>query len=517
MGDPATRRLVQGLDHVAVLGLGAGGTLFFWNRGAEQLLGHSTAAVLGRDPVQVLAAEEDRARLRELLGGGARTPVSGICQLLHRDGSRVPVLLHHEQVHGDDDRPAETYTFATPLRAETGDRAHLQLLQTQKLESLAVLAGGIAHDFNNLLLGVVGNADLMLLELSEDHPAHEPAEQIAQAGLRAADLCRQLLAFSGKGQVLSDEVDLTDLVQSLAPLLHMSLGGSRLHLDLATALPPVTGDPEQLRQVIVNLVTNAAEALTDDPGAITIRTRSHDAAADPLANPVTGAPLPEGTYAMVEVADTGCGIAPEHLERVFEPFFTTKFLGRGLGLAAAQGIVRAHHGTVRVASAPGNGATFTVLLPAVGVRGAPLAGTDQQPAAATEQAPDVETGQRRILVVDDEEHVRRVASQLLQADGYAVTAVTDGEAAIELLENDPRACDLVLLDMTMPGFDGLEVLRAIRRLRRDLPVLLSSGYGRERVRHVLAEDDACAFIQKPYRRRELLGSTGAMLGLRGQG
>ncbi len=517
MTDPGTRRLVQGLDHVAVFGIGAGGTLFFWNRGAEHLLGHATAMVLGRDPARVLAAEEDRARLRELLPDGTSNASSGVCRLLHRDGSRIPVLLHHEQVTGDQDRPAETYVFATPLRAEAGSQASLQLLQTQKLESLAVLAGGIAHDFNNLLLGVVGNADLMLLELPEGHPAREPAEQIAQAGLRAADLCRQLLAFSGKGRLLSEPMDLSDLVQGLAPLLHMSLGGSRLRLDLAPGLPPVNGDPEQLRQVVVNLVTNAAEALGDTPGAITVTTHTHDATRDVLTNPATGARLPAGTYVAVEIEDSGVGIVPEHLERVFEPFFTTKFLGRGLGLAAAQGIVRAHHGTIRVASVPGAGATFTILLPAVGVREMPRSGADPDadPDAAGAAAPaaaPLATEERRILVVDDEEHVRRVASQLLAAEGYVVEVATDGEGALDRLESDPRCCDLVLLDMTMPGLDGLEVLAAIRRLQPDLPVLLSSGYGRERVRHVLQEDPACGFIQKPYRQRELLGNAAALLG-----
>jgi len=509
LGDPATRRLVQGLDHLAVCGIGAGGTVFFWNRGAESLLGHSSTEVLGRDPVRVLAAEEDRGRLRELLGNGTTLPQAGICHLRHRDGSRLPVLLHHEQVSAqDEDRPREIYTFLNPLRAEAGAGEHLQLLQTQKLESLAVLAGGIAHDFNNLLLGVVGNADLVLLELPPEHPARDAAEQIAQAGLRASDLCRQLLSFSGKGNVLTDAVDLSALVQSVAPLLHMSLGGSRLRLELAPDLPTVDGDREQLRQVLVNLVTNAAEALADHPGQITVRTRTHDARREPVANPITGAPLPVGTYVVCEVSDTGCGIAPEHLERVFEPFFTTKFLGRGLGLAAVQGIVRAHHGTVRVASAPDAGATFTVLLPAAGVRravGPRQRARSKEPAAAA--APD----QQRILVVDDEQHVRKVASQLLRAGGYAVTTATDGEEAVERLEADPGGFDLVLLDMTMPGFDGLEVLEVIRRLRPDLPVLLSSGYGRERVRHVLNEDPACSFIQKPYRRRELLASAAAML------
>ena len=383
-----------------------------------------------------------------------------------------------------------------------------QLLRARKLESLGVLAAGIAHDFNNLLLGVVGNADLVLMELPSDHSVRDSVEQIAQAGLRAADLCRQLLAFSGKGKVLVEPLELTRLVQDLAPLMHMSLGGAGLRLDLADSLPVVEADATQIRQVVMNLVTNATEAQEDKPGMITLRTRLHDAVHEPLSDPVTGRALPAGSYAVIEVEDDGVGMPQDQQSRIFEPFFTTKFMGRGLGLAAVQGIVRAHHGAVTVKSQPLSGSTFAIYLPVVGVRSA-LA-----PATAATVPPRRKPAPRKvkhILVVDDEKHVLQVAGQLLTAAGFEVSRAEDGANALHILARDPAAVDLVLLDMTMPGLDGLEVLERIRRLRTDLPVLLSSGYGREQVGDVLSADPACGFIQKPYRGQELLESTNAML------
>ena len=497
LADPGFHTLIQDVPHVAVFAYECGGSLSFWNRGAERIFGHGATSALDLDPTS-------------LLGIDLATANSGVHELRHRDGHsvRVLLLLESEERRG---RPAAVHAVAIPLNGIGSDSVRLdgQLIRAQKLESLGVLAGGIAHDFNNLLLGVVGNADLVLMELDADHPARDAVEQIAQAGLRAADLCRQLLAFSGKGKMIEEPLDLSRLVQELAPLIHMSLGGSRLQLELAADLPVVEADATQIRQIVMNLVTNAAEALLDKPGRIAIRTLRHDASNMPLTDAVTGRALPAGEYVCLAVEDDGVGMAREQRERIFEPFFTTKFMGRGLGLAAAQGIVRAHHGTITVHSEPDGGSTFAVYLPVVGLRSAhapqPLADTDAR------SAPSADRSAKHVLVVDDEKHVREVAGHLLSAAGYEVSRAEDGMDALAILARDPTAVDLVLLDMTMPGLDGLEVLERIRRVRPDLPVLLSSGYSRDKVGDVLSTDLACGFIQKPYRRGELIGVTASML------
>jgi signal transduction histidine kinase len=493
LGDPAVREVVKNLGHLAVFGYNAAGAIIFWNRGCERLLGHAAVDVMEQQLATVL--------------GTTPTRQADVVDLRHRNGAALPVLLHHVAPSAGGD----AFAVVTPLAGSVSGPAGLdeQILRSQKLESLGVLAGGIAHDFNNLLLGVVGNADLVLMELDADHPARPSVEQIAQAGLRAADLCRQLLAFSGKGQVLVEPMDLSRLVQDLAPLMHMSLGGARLQLDLADGLPDVEADSTQVRQVVMNLVTNAAEAQEEKPGLIRIRTFRHDAERTSLEDPVTGQALPTGTYVGLEIRDDGVGMPPDQQERIFEPFFTTKFMGRGLGLAAVQGIVRAHHGAITVTSSPDSGSAFAVYLPTAGLRSA-LAMSRPAAAAAAQPAP-AERSTHHVLVVDDEQHVRNVASQLLEAAGYVVTCVEDGDLALEVLHRDLSAFDLVLLDMTMPRVGGLEVLEQLRQFRPDLPVLLSSGYGPEKVGDVLNADPACGFIQKPYRREDLLDHAEAML------
>ena len=507
LADPAVREALHGLVHVALALLDRDGCIISWNRGCEALTGRPGGDVMLAPALDILAPADQTEPLAGLLPPRVTGAANGLVSIRGADHAPVPVLVTCQPVrHGaGDDRPVHALQL-TPLAPPAAAQTE-QLLRAEKLDSLGVLAGGMAHDFNNLLLGVVGNADLLLMELPADSPLREHAEQIAQSGLRASDLCNQLLAFSGRGKVLAESTDVSALAQSLAPLLVTSLGGARLHLDLARGLPAVDADVAQIRQVVLNLAANAVEALDGRPGAITVRTRLHDGRDEPLVDASTGRPLPAGNYVALEIQDDGPGIAPDHMERIFEPFYTTKFLGRGLGLAAVQGIVKAHHGTIVVASRPGHGATFTVCLPSAGVRTAEAwAGDDDTPVAvATRRTTS------RIMVVDDEEPVRRVAHHLLARAGFDVCDAVDGLDALEQLDGDPDGVDLVLLDMSMPGLDGLEVLNRIRRRRLDLPVLLSSGYGRDRVGDVLDRDPACGFIQKPYRRDDLIERAAVML------
>ncbi len=381
-----------------------------------------------------------------------------------------------------------------------------EIRNVEKLESLARLASGTAHDFNNLLLAVIGQAEMALMDLAPDHPSRDALGEIVKVGFRAADLCKQLLAYCGKGDIQLAPLDLSALVRDLVPLLETSLGGPKLVLKLAEDLPPAAGDATQLRQLVLDLVTNAADAMRGREGRVEVSTGVHERACGELRDVVTGGDLPAGCYVRLEVRDTGCGVPGDQVARIFDPFFTTKVPGRGLGLAAVVGVVRSHRGALSATSAVGEGTTVRVDLPVA-------TATDSADFAAARPDGGGEASRRtaHILVVDDEESVRRVSARMLTTAGYRVTTSADGYLALELFGSDPGSFDLVLLDMTMPGISGLEALERIRQYRPALPVLLTSGFNESEVGDVLAQDRACRFIQKPYSALALQQQVAGML------
>ncbi len=370
-----------------------------------------------------------------------------------------------------------------------------QVRHTQKLESLGVLAGGIAHDFNNLLTGILGNADMALLELNERDPASESVRAIRDAAERAADLSRQMLAYSGKGRFVIEPIDLNDVINEMSHLLEASLSKSAVvRFDLAGNLPLITGDATQIRQIIMNLMTNASDAIGDHNGVITLRTHATECDRFDLSQGYVGEELPEGTYVCIEVEDSGAGMDEETVSRIFDPFFTTKFTGRGLGLAAVLGIVRAHKGTISVESSPGAGTTFRVLVPI---------STDEDAVAAVQEAAkesrsawNAEAG--TVLLVDDEPTVRRVTQKMLERAGFDVVTASDGLKALEAYRKHAENIVCVLLDLTMPNMGGEETFRELRKLNPDLRIILSSGYGEKEITSRFVGEGLAGFIQKPY-------------------
>ena len=406
----------------------------------------------------------------------------------------------------------EAESFFSRLRAESERRRlETRVLHAQKLESLGVLAGGIAHDFNNLLMGVLGNADLALLELSPVAPARENVENIRTAAQRASELTKQMLAYSGKGHFVVQAVDLNEVVEEMAHLLEVTTSKKAvLKYNFADNLPAVEADTTQLRQIIMNLITNASEAIGDKSGVISISTGAMECDSAYLATSYDagigagGEQIPEAVYAYIEVADTGCGMDRETLERVFDPFYTTKFTGRGLGLAAVLGIVRGHRGAVKVYSEPGRGTTFKVLLPAL-----------DQPAVRGTGVRAVELtwrGRGAVLLVDDEETVRAVGRQMLEAAGFEVVTAADGREGVERFREAPDDIVCVVLDLTMPHMDGEEAFRELRRIRPDVRVLLSSGYNEQEIANRFAGKGLAGFIQKPYQLANLIEALKAVLG-----
>ncbi len=377
------------------------------------------------------------------------------------------------------------------LAEEERRNLEAQVQHSQKLESLGILAGGIAHDFNNILSAVLGNADLALHDLPSRSPVRPLLYDIMKASKRAADLTGQMLAYSGKGHFVIEDIDINALVLDISSLLESATSKKvTLSYGLASELPAVRADATQLRQIVMNLVRNASEAVGIQGGLVGVKTHvtQYDLGGPDVAFP-GGEPV-EGRYVVIEVSDTGCGMDDETKARVFDPFFTTKKTGSGLGLAAVQGIVRGHKGAILVESDPGKGTTFKVLLPA-------LDHSAEVVAAGTKGKHNWRcTG--TILVADDEEAVRLVATQMLKRFGFSVQTASDGAEAVALFRDHHEEIDCVLLDLKMPVMDGEEALGELRRIRSDVPVILSSGYGEQESTVRFSEMGLSGFLQKPY-------------------
>jgi len=372
---------------------------------------------------------------------------------------------------------------------EERQRLIRRVRRSEKLESLGALAGGIAHDFNNLLVAIMGNVDLVLMDTSPSEPAYEPLDQSVKASERATELCRQLLAYAGQGPYEHAVVDLSSVVRDITSLLRVTVPkGTVLHYDLAPEELPVTADTAQLRRVVLNLFANAGDALGLRRGQITVRTYAALDASWYRDDGLFYLDPPDGPVAVIEVEDTGEGIATDNLERIFDPVFTTRGTGRGLGLASVLGIVRGHGGAVHVRSELGGGTRFTLVFPLV---------DDPIDSIPVPPVPDIGRRSGTVLVVDDEPSVKRAAVALVRRLGYDTVDASDGPSALTAFDRVDQEFTCVLLDITMPGMSGIEVLKEIRERGHDVPVLLSSGYVLSPI-EVLAEHGPARFLPKPY-------------------
>jgi len=372
-----------------------------------------------------------------------------------------------------------------------------KMLHSQKLESLGVLVGGIAHDFNNLLTGILGNADLARSEMSPLAPSRASLEGIENAARRAADLCRQLLAYSGRGRFLVEPISLQELVEQMGHLLTVSISKRVvLKYHFTKGLPTMDGDPTQIRQAIMNLIVNASEAIGERSGVISVTVGLAYCDVEYFKGCFGTDNLMPGDYVYLEVADTGQGIGANDISRIFDPFFSTKFTGRGLGLPAVLGIVRGHRGAIKVYSETGKGTTFKLLFP-VGEKCAQKPG--KRPATP---AGDKLSG--RILLADDEETIRSLGRRLLQAAGFEVILAADGREAIDKFAANMDSITLVLLDLTMPHFDGEGCFRELRKLKPGVKVILCSGYNEQDIVNRFSGKGLAGFVQKPYTSGELL-------------
>ncbi|MDQ1469437.1 MAG: two-component system, cell cycle sensor histidine kinase and response regulator CckA [Bryobacterales bacterium] len=409
------------------------------------------------------------------------------------------------------ERPSFFSVWASPLTAVEGDINGVVMMavdtserkafearvrQAQKLESIGVLAGGIAHDFNNILTGIMGNASLLQEGFSLNHPDRVLVEQIIAASHRVGGLTRQLLAYAGKGKFVVERIGISRLVEDTTELIASSIPKSvRLRLQLSEDLPAIAGDASQIQQIVMNLVINGAEAISG-PGFVLVKTRTLDVDEQFLKECAGAAHIEPGRCVALEVTDSGSGMDQETIAKIFDPFFTTKFTGRGLGLAAVQGIVRSHNGALRVISAPAYGTTFQVFFPPA------AAVVTVQPKTSAGELP-IPRGSGTVLVIDDEATVRDTATRALRWMGYDVMLAASGDEGLASLQAHPNDVKVVLLDLTMPGLSGSETFRLLRKFNPRLPVILSSGFNEAEAAGMLRNHGLASFLQKPYTLQQL--------------
>lgn len=475
-------------------------------------------AELNRQMMNQFAHPDDRdIRLHEALLDSGDGEAAIEKRYVTKDGRIVHMLLKGTLIRNAAGEPYEilvVFFDMTAQREAEAQRLELErtMLEVQRLESLGALAGGVAHDFNNLLAGILGNTNLALLDTPRHSSVRLCLEQIESAVQRAAELTRQMLAYAGRGRVMLETIDVNEALNVNRTLLHTITPSTvpiRYHFEKESLM--VRFDRSQLIQIIVALVRNAAEAIGDQTGQITITTGERTVDATDLPLHTLGADMQAGRYTFIEVCDTGCGIDRQTMARLFEPFFTTKPGRRGLGLAATLGILRSHGSAIQVESAPGQGSVFRVFIPVekLDVESSPSAPT--LPPSFEPAQPSSQDSQRIVLVIDDEQSVRSVAARMIERLGYKTLQAPDGNTGVELFNAYAELIACVLLDVSMPVMSGAQVLQMIRAIRPDTPIILMSGYAGEELAERYGQLQPSGFLPKPFDTADLNACLDAVL------
>ncbi len=492
------------------------GKMIWVSAACEKHLGYRRSELLGQPLEMLYRHPEDRVEFLKALEASGGSLQQYEIQMLHKDGSAIPAEVDAQyflDLEGQVAGIEGTVRNISGRKNAEMERQQLtrQFQQAQKMESIGVLAGGIAHDFNNLLVAIMGNAELAMMEIPKGNPLREHLQHIFHASQRGADLVHQMLAYSGQGRFSMGNHNLNVCIRDVSELLGSAIN-KKAHVSFALQedLPDTYADKNQLTQLLMNLITNASDALGGDAGEIRVRTGVKSLAATDFQRMYAAADLPSGDYVFVEVRDTGCGMDKATQGRIFDPFFTTKETGTGLGLAALLGIVTGHQGTLELISEPDHGTCFTVYFPVS--------------EAASEKSEMEETAsfklntslQGTVLVVDDEPGVLTVVQKLLQREGLKVLTAMDGEHGVAVFSEHADSIALVILDLTMPRMDGEQAFHAIRAMNDSVPILLSSGFSESQAAERMKKLGLAGFISKPYRRKNLLAEV-VRWGLLGKG
>jgi len=469
------------------------GQILYINPAGRKMVGLTRDAVLDTMSFADFHDSETCQRLAEDII--PKTIEQGIYEeqfdFIDRDGNTIPTACTIMSLPNEQGLPDRTAVIARDLRDEIA--LQRQVEHGQRLESLGVLAGGIAHDFNNILTAILGNAALAELKVDQPQETSKYLHSIVKSSERAAVLCKQMLAYSGKGKFIVKPLNLSNMVEDITKLLKVSIARNvTINIKLAEQLPAVDIDEAQIQQVIMNLVINASDAIGDSDGTITIETGVMHTDHSSWRTSFMQDDLPQGHYVFLEVTDDGCGMDDKVLQHIFDPFFTTKFTGRGLGLSAVLGIIRGHQGTLKVDSKPGFGTSFRMLLPI------------SQQAAMTDELStngDEKTWRSNgtILIIDDEDAILEIASIMIEEIGLKAMTAKDGIKGVETYRKHQSEIIAVLLDMTMPKMDGQECFRQLHEINKEVIVILSSGYNEQDAISNFTHQGLAGFIQKPYR------------------
>jgi PAS domain S-box-containing protein len=477
------------------------GNYTYVNQAFCDMIGYSEQELLAMTVFDVTSDSQDKATFSKSKGSGEGTPIHVV--LKRKNGNDFLAEVVGKNIEfGNVQYVLGVIRDITDREKAVEEKLYLdrQMQHAQKLESLGVLAGGIAHDFNNLLTAIMGNASMAQDELSPSSPVRSRIDEIEKATKRAADLSRQMLAYSGRGHFIIQSINPRELIEEITHLLEVSVSKKvQLKFNFSDNTPDFRGDVSQISQIVMNLITNASKSIGDERGMISLSTGVMDCSRTYLdsVNLTLRAglrePLAAGRYTFFEVSDTGCGMDAETIDRIFDPFYTTKFTGRGLGMSAVLGIIHGHHGALNVYSEVGRGTTFRVLFPV----------EEEAPFAHSNPDESGDEGRRwkgkgTILVVDDEESIRFIVKEMLINLGFDVLLAVDGRDGVNVFTEHQSEIACTLLDLTMPNMDGQEAFGEIRKVDPEALVLLCSGYGEQEATLSFSGRGLSGFISKPF-------------------
>ncbi|MDX8406340.1 MAG: response regulator [Mariprofundus sp.] len=484
------------------IGVHRDGRWIYCNPATARLLhADGPEAVIGTSVFEYVATE-DHARIHErieqMFRRGRPAPTTEV-QMRSCNGTSFTARIQSCPVTLDGE-PAILVTAENDSEREQQNQEHTGLKapleHAQRLESLGVLAGGIAHDFNNLLTAIMGNAELARIKVTETSAAGPHIDQIINTCDHAAELCKQMLAYAGKGTYALEVLNISDMIMSMGKLIRASVSDTiSMKIKLDPDLPGVEGDLAQIQQLVLNFIINSADAIGSGSGEIKLSSGVRQLQRHQLDQLYNGTGLPEGEYVVIEVRDNGCGMDKDMQTKIFDPFFTTKEMGSGLGLSAVLGIVRGHHGAIQLFSAPDKGTAFRVYLPST-------ARAVQEQAITTMEV-EAWRGEGAVLVVDDDLRVRTVAACFIEAMDFQVLTADDGKEGVEKFEQHHDNLVAVVMDMTMPVMGGAEAIQAMRRIDSDVPIILVSGYSEVEAGRLITGDRPDAFLQKPFKAKRL--------------
>jgi PAS domain S-box-containing protein len=495
------RNVMENVDAVAVQGYGFDGTTQYWNKASEKLYGYTRQEAIGRSLLDLIIPPEMRDDIAEEMRKMAETgrPVpSGELLLMHKDGSRVPVISHHTIVDVPG-RERELFCLdidITERKQAAAEREKLQeqLNQAQKMEAVGRLAGGVAHDFNNMLGVILGYVEFAFEKIDSSQDLYSDLKEIQKAAQRSADLTKQLLTFARKQIVAPKVLDLNDTVDSMLKMLRRLIGEDINLLWLPAAqLWPIKIDPTQIDQILANLCVNARDAIAG-VGKLTIETQIKTLG---QTDDVRNTECIPGDYVMLSVTDNGCGMNKETLDNLFEPFFTTKEIGKGtgLGLATIYGIVKQNKGIINVYSEPGQGTTFKIYLPRFHTS------EETQEKTLTEKPAPI--GDETILLVEDEPAILEMTRRMLERKGYSVVPAATPADAISIADTYVGKIDLLMTDVVMPEMNGRDLAKKITAIFPEIKLLFMSGYSANVITQQGVLNDGVAFMQKPFSMNEL--------------